>query len=154
MEAVVVLATEVVCYCCCSLCPCCSIYYNIRNTVRFQSNLKDLEKETKTLTDLKDNINQQLAAAEKVGKPPKTQGKQWLEEVEAFLLRLKSLQTSMETHKERRNGCLFNCSQRCKFSKEVATVLEEVKRLTTAGNFPTGIVDQVPEPSNVDQATN
>lgn len=90
MEAVVYLATEVVCYCCCSLCPCCSICSNIRDTFRFKSNLKALEKETKTPVDLKDNINQQLAAAEKAGKPPKIQVKEWVEEVKEFLLRLEA----------------------------------------------------------------
>lgn len=60
----------------------------------------------------------------------------------------------METYKESRSGCLFNCSYRCKFSKEVAIMEEEVKRLTAAGNFPTGIVDHVPEPSNFNQAAN
>lgn len=90
MEAVVYLAAKVVCYCCCFFCPCCSICSNIRDTLRFKSNLKALEKETKTLVDLKDNINQQLAAAEKAGKPPKTQVKEWLEEVKEFLLRLEA----------------------------------------------------------------
>ncbi|KAI9200335.1 hypothetical protein LWI28_006160 [Acer negundo] len=69
---------------CCYLCG--SIYSNISNTVRIQSNIQVLEKEMKNLISIRNDMKSQLAKAEKDGKLPTIQVKEWLRNVEYFML--------------------------------------------------------------------
>ncbi|KAK1583182.1 hypothetical protein Q3G72_021635 [Acer saccharum] len=102
---------------------------------------KALKEETEALVELRD----------------KAKVKEWLGEVEKFLVEVKSLETSIKGYERRQNQsrCSLHCSQRCKFSKEVGMLLKDVRRLTFAGSFSTGMVDHGPSapPSIEDQAT-
>ncbi|KAK0600077.1 hypothetical protein LWI29_011423 [Acer saccharum] len=130
---------------------------NIGNTVRFNSNRKALEEETEALVELRDKVKHEIETSERDGKSVKPQVKEWLGEVEKFLVEVKSLETSIKDYERRQNQsrCSCHCSQRCKFSKEVGMLLKDVRRLTFAGSFSTGMVDHGPSasPSTEDQAT-
>ncbi|KAL5737793.1 hypothetical protein ACOSP7_030554 [Xanthoceras sorbifolium] len=143
------VASEACCLFCFSI-DCC----NIGNTLRFNSKRKALEEETEDLVELRDKVKHEVETCEGDGESVKTQVKEWLGEVETFMVEVKSLETNIKDYERRQHQsrCSCHCSQRCKFSKEVGVLLKEVRRLTCAGSFNTSMVDHGPGPSTEDKA--
>ncbi|KAK0577715.1 hypothetical protein LWI29_037462 [Acer saccharum] len=75
---------------------CGSIYSNISNAVRIQSNIQVLEKEMKNLVSIRKDMKSQLAKAEKDGKLPTIQVKEWLRNVEDFMLEVELMQVVID----------------------------------------------------------
>ncbi|KAK2639463.1 hypothetical protein Ddye_027258 [Dipteronia dyeriana] len=137
-----------------SLCGSCASM--IKNFISFQSNLTTLEKEMKSLVDLKNKV------IEDVDYSSDAQMTQWLQEVDQILLEVNSVQASMTADNGKLCGCFFNCSERYRLSKETARRLKEAERLLKAGgiavkmagqNYLTKAVEHIPGPSIVNQTT-
>lgn len=125
--------------------PLCS---NINNTVRIQSNLKALEKELEVLIGLRDDMNLQLALAEKDGDVPTTQVKAWLRSVDDFIFEVDLMQESAKEKKH--SGCFYRCCPQYRHGSKVARLLRKVQGLESAGIFPTGLVIANPEAKPVE----
>ncbi|KAK1583008.1 hypothetical protein Q3G72_020188 [Acer saccharum] len=136
----------------------CGSFPSIKNFISFQSNLSALEKEMKSLVDLKNKV------IEDVDYSYDAQMTLWLQEVEQILLEVNSVQAgmSMTSNNGKLYGCFFNCSERYRLSKETARMLKEVERLLKAGdiaakmvgqNYLTKAVEHIPGPSTVNQTT-
>ncbi|KAK0601300.1 hypothetical protein LWI29_022934 [Acer saccharum] len=136
----------------------CGSFPRIKNFISFQSNLSALEKEMKSLVDLKNKV------IEDVDYSSDAQMTLWLQEVEQILLEVNSVQAgmSMTSNNGKLYGCFFNCSERYRLSKETARMLKEVERLLKAGDiaakmvgrdYLTKAVEHIPGPSTVNQTT-
>ncbi|KAI9185406.1 hypothetical protein LWI28_006970 [Acer negundo] len=141
---------------------CGSIYSNISNTVRIQSNIQVLEKEMENLISIRNDMKSQLAKAEKDGKLPTIQVKEWLRNVEDFMIEVELIQEGKTANKKKLTRCFFSCSLRYSTCKKVSRMLKEVKNLVKAGSFPGGLltdidtaitVEHIPGPSIQDQTT-
>ncbi|KAK1583721.1 hypothetical protein Q3G72_026360 [Acer saccharum] len=153
MEVVAAILGSAVTETCRSLC---GYYPSIKNFISFQSNLSALEKEKKSLVDLKNKV------IEDVDYSSDAQMTQWLQEVEQILLEVNSIPTGITANNGKLCGCFFNCSERYRLSKETARMLKEVERLLKAGdiaakmvgrNYLTKAVEHIPGPSIVNQTT-
>ncbi|KAK0600563.1 hypothetical protein LWI29_016158 [Acer saccharum] len=153
MEVVAAILGSAVTETCRSLC---GYYPSIKNFISFQSNLSALEKEKKSLVDLKNKV------IEDVDYSSDAQMTQWLQEVEQILLEVNSVPTGITANNGKLCGCFFNCSERYRLSKETARMLKEVERLLKAGdiaakmvgrNYLTKAVEHIPGPSIVNQTT-
>lgn len=115
-------------YCC--LC----IFSGIKKTVKFQ---KDLDKEMKNLTDLRNDFQQRLtttvSSAEKDGKAPTIE--EWLREAEELERKVLLTQQSIVANKKKKKRL---CStKRCRDSTQVSRLLREVQILLIKGRtFP------------------
>lgn len=138
MEFFVEVFAEACCWLCSSI-DCC----NISNNVRFNSNRKALDKESETLEELRHKVEHEVQTSEEDGKSVNSQVKEWLGEVEKCMVEVKTLESSMKDYERRQqeSRCSCHCSQRFKFSKEVGMFLKEVRRLTSAGGFKSGVVN-------------
>ncbi|KAK1582537.1 hypothetical protein Q3G72_016028 [Acer saccharum] len=136
----------------------CGSFPSIKNFISFQSNLTTLEKEMKSLVDLKNKV------IEDVDYSSDAQMTLWLREVEQIKLEVNSVQAgmSMTSNNGKLCGCFFNCSERYRLSKETSRMLKEVERLLKAGdiaakivgrNYLTKAVEHIPGPSIVNQTT-
>ncbi|KAK1584483.1 hypothetical protein Q3G72_033394 [Acer saccharum] len=153
MEVVAAILGSAVTETCRSLC---GYYPSIKNFISFQSNLSALEKEKKSLVDLKNKV------IEDADYSSDAQMTQWLREVEEILLEVNSVPTGITANNGKLCGCFFNCSERYRLSKETARMLKEVERLLRAGdiaakmvgrNYLTKAVEYIPGPSIVNQTT-
>ncbi|KAL5802617.1 hypothetical protein ACOSQ4_030922 [Xanthoceras sorbifolium] len=141
---------------------CGSIYTKISNTVRIQSNINVLEKEMKNLISIRNDMRSQLAMAEKDGKLPSTEVKEWLRNVEDFMFEVGLMQEGMTANDKKLNRCFFSCSPPCRRCRKVSRMLKEVQDLVKAASFPNGLltandaaetVEHIPGPSIQDQST-
>lgn len=92
--------------------PCGSICSDINDRVRIQSNVRALQKEKRNLINVRDDIKRLLALAEKDGNLPTTQVKQWLREVEDFILEMNFIQEGTTAKKKKFSRCFFRCCLR------------------------------------------
>ncbi|KAK0599363.1 hypothetical protein LWI29_004629 [Acer saccharum] len=134
----------------------CGSFPSIKNFISLQSNLSALEKEKKSLVDLKNKV------IEDVDYSSDAQMTLWLREVEQITLEVNSAPTGMTASNQKLCGCLFNCSERYRLSKETARRLKEIERLLKEGdiavklvgqNYLTKAVEHIPGPSIVNQTT-
>ncbi|KAK1583719.1 hypothetical protein Q3G72_026331 [Acer saccharum] len=140
---------------------CGSIYSHISNAVRIQSNIQVLEKEMENLISIRNDMKSQLAKAEKDGKLPTIQVKEWLRNVEDFMIEVELIHEGKTANKKKLTRCFFSCSLRCRTGRKVSRMLKEVKELVKAGSFPGGLltdidtatVEHIPGPSIQDQTT-
>ncbi|KAI9186214.1 hypothetical protein LWI28_014943 [Acer negundo] len=134
----------------------CGSFPSIKNFISLQSNLSALEKEKKSLVDLKNKV------IEDVDYSSDAQMTLWLREVDQIMLEVNSAPTGMTASNQKTCGCLFNCSERYRLSKETARMLKEIERLLKAGdiavkmagrNYLAKAVEYIPGPSIVNQTT-
>ncbi|KAK4850681.1 hypothetical protein QYF36_008898 [Acer negundo] len=134
----------------------CGSFPSIKNFISLQSNLSALEKEKKSLVDLKNKV------IEDVDYSSDAQMTLWLREVDQIMLEVNSAPTGMTASNQKTCGCLFNCSERYRLSKETARMLKEIERLLKAGdiavklagrNYLAKAVEHIPGPSIVNQTT-
>ncbi|KAL4619209.1 hypothetical protein ACB092_06G063400 [Castanea dentata] len=145
--ALVVTPAKLLCHCVCS---------KINTTINVQSNLDDVEKEMKSLTDRRKEIIHETEAAKKEGSQIRAPIITWLEDVEQLQPRVNRI------HENKPSTCFLNFSKRYKGSREVEEILDNIKRLLEAGKFPQGLVyptrvpravEHIPGPSIQGQTT-
>ncbi|KAK1582612.1 hypothetical protein Q3G72_016755 [Acer saccharum] len=134
----------------------CGSFSSIKNFISFQSNLSALEKEKKSLVDLKNKV------IEDVDYSSDAQMTLWLREVEQILLEVNSVPTGIAANNGKLCVCFFNCSERYRLIKETARMLKEIERLLKVGdiavkivgrNYLAKAVEHIPGPSIVNQTT-
>ncbi|KAK0601537.1 hypothetical protein LWI29_025158 [Acer saccharum] len=133
----------------------CGYYPSIKNFINFQSNLTTLEKEMKSLVDLRNKVIEDVDISD-------AQMMQWLQDFGQIMLEVNSVQAGMAADNGKLCVCFFNCSERYRLNKETARMLKEVERLLKAGdiavkmagqNYLTKAVEHIPGPSIVNQTT-
>ncbi|KAK0601141.1 hypothetical protein LWI29_021566 [Acer saccharum] len=112
----------------------CGSFSSIKNFISFQSNLSALEKEKKSLVDLKNKV------IEDVDYSSDAQMTLWLREVEQILLEVNSVPTGIAANNGKLCVCFFNCSERYRLIKETARMLKEIERLLKVGDIAVKIV--------------
>ncbi|KAK1581084.1 hypothetical protein Q3G72_002954 [Acer saccharum] len=134
----------------------CGSFPSIKNFISLQSNLSALEKEKKSLVDLKNKV------IEDVDYSSDAQMTLWLREVEQIMLEVNSAQTGMTASNQKLCGCFFNCSEKYRLSKETARMVKQIERLLKAGdiavkmvrqNYLAKAVEHIPGPSIENQTT-
>ncbi|KAK0600094.1 hypothetical protein LWI29_011540 [Acer saccharum] len=113
------------------------------------------------LISIRNDMKSQLAKAEKDGKLPTIQVKEWLRNVEDFMIEVELIHEGKTANKKKLTRCFFSCSLRCRTGRKVSRMLKEVKELVKAGSFPGGLltdidtatVEHIPGPSIQDQTT-
>lgn len=143
------------------LAPTCSKLFSSINGLlnNSPSCLADLDKELKELVQRRDTVKQDLEAAERAGKVPKTAVKDWLSEVNDIEAEVNRMKTGLHgSNFYRICGCHFNCCSQENLRQSASEKLADVKRLIEASCFPLGvaapvIVENIPGPSIEDQPT-
>ena len=133
----------------------CASYPNIKNFMKFQKNRRALEKEMKSLLDLRNKVKEEVETSG-------DEMKLWLRGVEEIILDVNSLQPGTTANNENLCGCFCDCRERYRLSRETARVLKEVEILQKAGNIVAQIVnvnylakpvEHIPGPSIENQET-
>ncbi|GMN27946.1 hypothetical protein TIFTF001_051626, partial [Ficus carica] len=119
-------------------CFCGSICPKIKSVIQFKANLNELERGTKKITDRSNDVKHELEPAERNGKSPTTEVKNWLRDVEEFIAKVNSVRAAAAVNDERLCGCLCSYNQRIRLSSKVEKLIKEVKTLLKAGSFPDG----------------
>lgn len=118
-----VVGPECAPFCCCCICS------SIKRTLKLQSNFNELEKEMKSLTDLRNDVRK-LEPEEKDGKSTTQREEEWLREVEKLENEVNSARESITEMKNTKVcGCFSSWRGRCRLGKEVVRMLDEVERL-------------------------
>ncbi|KAJ0100813.1 hypothetical protein Patl1_04360 [Pistacia atlantica] len=100
----------------------------IKGFIRFKRNLSALEKEVKSLTDLRNKVQEEV-------EPDETHKIEWHREVGRIILEVNSVLEMMTADYKKLGGCFFHCNERYKLSRGTTRLLKEVKRLLKAGNI-------------------
>ncbi|XP_031261351.1 disease resistance protein At4g27190-like [Pistacia vera] len=133
----------------------CGSFSNIKNFIRFQSNLNDLEKKMNSLIDLRSNVKEEVDLSN-------TQKMEWLRDVQQIIFEAEPVQAGRTTNKQKLCGCFFNCSERYEFSRETVRIVKEIERLlkirniiarTECVNHLAKKVEYIPGPSIRNQTT-
>jgi hypothetical protein len=134
-------------------CLCGSMYDMIKDTVKFQSKLDNLDKEMKRLLAVKVDVEKETKSAVDRDRELRNQVIEWLKEVDELRLKVDQIQ-------DRRS---LNCCERCTISWEVAEKLKEIEDLRQAGSAHCGAVavdhsmprpvECIPGPTIQDQTT-
>ncbi|KAK1583247.1 hypothetical protein Q3G72_022147 [Acer saccharum] len=127
----------------------CGSFPSIKNFISFQSNLTTLEKDMKSLVDLKRKVIEDVDSFD-------AQMILWLREVEPIMLGVNLDQLGMTANDQKLSRCFFNCIERYRLCRETARMLKEVERLLKAGdivakmgarNYFAKAVEHIPGPS-------
>ncbi|CAK9168701.1 unnamed protein product [Ilex paraguariensis] len=108
------------------------IYSKVRNPSNLQSNFTALEEEVRALMSQKEDMEEELEAAELEGKVPKADVEKWLRMVDDVNSEVNSLQPTMAASG---NGRCFNCYPHNELNSKVVETLEQVRELIKAGDF-------------------
>ncbi|PON61476.1 NB-ARC domain, LRR domain containing protein [Parasponia andersonii] len=125
-----------------------------KNTVMWKSNLRNLEKERKKLMDLWSDAKSRSESEDRDGTSPTNKViKEWLTEVEEFLVLMESFQAKVKANENK----LCRFSLRIRFSRKLSKLLDKIEQLVKAGSFPDEPVNEpveyIPGPSVEDQTT-
>ncbi|XP_057506579.1 disease resistance protein At4g27190-like [Actinidia eriantha] len=83
------------------------IYPEIRNIIKFRSNLEKLRKEVGNLINLSDSLKQQVEAAEKICHVPAPAITKWMEEFEKIKKEVNSIEARVEAEAENQEAASF-----------------------------------------------
>ncbi|GMN63147.1 hypothetical protein TIFTF001_032231 [Ficus carica] len=108
---------------------------NINSTFQWKKNVNDLEKEMRNLIDMMSQARRQVEQFENKGSSSAAKAKEWLKEVENFVIKVESLQARISVNDKKSCGCLSRCSARIRLGGKVARALEKVGALIKGGEF-------------------
>ena len=113
--------------------------YNVKNNSNLKSNLEDLDKKIKNLTDLRDQVQQRLMESPEEngdGIRDTTKAEEWLKKVESLERSAISVRERLAAgEKGRARTAYEEWEWKSGLSSEVVGLLEEAKRLKKDGSF-------------------
>ncbi|XP_058071087.1 disease resistance protein At4g27190-like [Magnolia sinica] len=119
--------------------------------IKFRSNVEELDRYMKRLVNLKTTINEELESADKEGRLPTTEVKEWLKDVEEIQIKVNLIEEEVTSNEENLCGCGLNCCMRYRLSKEAVEKLVDVKEAIDSANFPVGMVVRNPRARAVEE---
>ncbi|KAL0429161.1 UNVERIFIED_CONTAM: Disease resistance protein [Sesamum radiatum] len=142
--------------------PCRALSTFLRAKIKnpFYFNLRALHKEIEDLMERRDQVNEHLESAAKVGQTALPQVTEWLRRVDRFESQLHSLRGELDF--SARNRAASSCLLCSRLPDQVAHWLNEARKLRGDGKFPEGVAgpdpfpvrsEYIPSPTIDDQAT-
>ncbi|XP_058071080.1 disease resistance protein At4g27190-like [Magnolia sinica] len=101
--------------------------------------------------NLKTTINEELESADKEGRLPIAEVKEWLKDVEEIQIKVNLIEEEVTSNEENLRGCGLNCCMRYRLSKEAVEKLVDVKEAIDSANFPMGMVVRNPRARAVEE---